>query len=136
MKRKLVEDAILLDEPLDELPDAPIGDVAIEEPKVDQEIVDNAMASLLSNEVASTYSRIDSLKSIVATISTEMPERDDITSILNQIIDECTMHIGMLQNAADRIDGKTDALIDAGDESADAIAEEGSDNEGGALELK
>ena len=136
MKRKLVEDAILLDEPFDELPDAPMGDVAIEEPKVDQEIVDNAMASLLSNEVASTYSRIDSLKSIVATISTEMPERDDITSILNQIIDECTMHIGMLQNAADRIDGKTDALIDAGDENADAIAEEGSDNEGEALELK
>ena len=120
MKRETLKEAILLEEPIDELPsvklDAPI---TIEEPQVDETIKENAMASIISNEISSTYMSIDSIKSAIATISSEMPERDDKT-----------ISIGMLQKAVDLIDGKSENLIDNGNEAAEIISHEGEPKEG------
>lgn len=131
MKRETLKEAILLEEPIDELPsvklDAPI---TIEEPQVDETIKENAMASIISNEISSTYMSIDSIKSAIATISSEMPEREDIIAILNQIIDDKTISIGMLQKAVDLIDGKSENLIDNGNEAAEIISHEGEPKEG------
>ena len=128
MKRETLKEAILLDEPIDELPPVAISTTEIEEPKVDDSIKENAMSSIIANEISSTYNSIDSIKSIIATISSEMPEREDIVAILNQIIDDKTIHVGMLQKAIDLIDGKTNELIDNGIEAAEVaslVGEEG-----------
>lgn len=119
MKREIIKEAILLDEPIDELPPVEISPTNIEEPKEDNEIKNNAMSSIIANEISNTYTSIDSIKSIIATISSEMPEREDVVAILNQLVDDNTIHIGMLQKAMDLIDGKSSDLIDAGVESAE-----------------
>lgn len=119
MKREIIKEAILLDEPIDELPPVEISPTNIDEPKVDNEIKNNAMSSIIANEISNTYTSIDSIKSIIATISSEMPGREDVVAILNQLVDDNTIHIGMLQKAMDLIDGKSNDLIDAGVESAE-----------------
>ena len=129
MKIKLIEDAILLDEPIDELPPVEVSPTEIEEPKVDTEIKNNAMSSIIANEISNTYTSIDSIKSIIATISSEMPEREDVISIMNQLVDDNTIHIGMLQKAMDLIDGKSSELIDTGAEAAE-IASHADTHEG------
>lgn len=122
MKRKLIEEAILLDEPIDELPVAEVPEIGIEEPEVEPEIQSNAISSIIANEVSSSYSRIDSLKGIVATISSEMPDKGEVIAILNSLIDEDTVQIGMLQKAMDLIDGKSSELIGSGEDTAEDIA--------------
>lgn len=129
MKRTLIEEAILLDEPIDELPpvEVEVPEIGLDEPEVAPEIQENAISSIIANEISSTYGRIDSLKSVIATISSEMPGKDDVVAIINQLIDEDTVQIGMLQKAMDLIDGKSGELIDAGEKGAEEIADAGSE---------
>lgn len=122
MKIKLVEEAISLDEPIEELPPVEVQDIEISEPKVDDSIKENAMSSIIANEISNTYLSIDAIKSIIATMSSEMPEKEDVIAILNQLIDDKTLSVGMLQKAMDLIDGKTNDLIDSGVEVANDIA--------------
>lgn len=129
MKRELIKEAILLDEPIDELPPVAISPTEIEEPKVDDSIKENAMSSIIANEISSTYNSIDSIKSIIATISSEMPEREDVIAIMNQLVDDKTIHVGMLQKAIDLIDGKTNELIDNGIEAAEVASHVGGEGE-------
>jgi len=119
MKREVIKEAILLDEPIDELPPVVMSTPEIEEPTIDDSIKENAMSSVIANEIANTYASIDSIKSIIATLSSEMPEREDIIAIMNQLIDDKTIHVGMLQKAMDLIDGKSNELIDGGIEAAE-----------------
>ncbi len=114
------------DEPNKDLPDAipekPI--VVPTEPEIDPKLEIDAISGLLTSELTSVYSNIDSLKSIVATIAAEFPDRQDIIDILNEITDERTMHIGMLQQALELVDGKHKDLVDAGEEKGTAVAGE------------
>ena len=122
MKREIIKEAILLDEPIEELPPVDVTPIEIEEPKVDDEIKTNTMSSIIANEITHTYDSIDSIKSIIATISSEMPDREDVIAIMNQLVDDSTIHIGMLQKAMDLIDGKSSELIDTGIESAEIVS--------------
>ena len=135
MRRELLKEAIELDEPIGELPDAVATDLVLEEPKVDPEVRDNAIVGILTSLVTDAYANIDSIKSAIATISTELPERDDLVAILNSVADERTTHVGMLQKAIDLIDGKSQGLVDSGKEIADNVADNSSDaNASDALE--
>lgn len=127
--RKLVEEAILLDEPGDELPPVEGPALEVEAPEVGPEVMENAMSGLIANEIAAIYNSMDSLKGIIATLSSEMPGRDDISSILGKVLDERTVHIGMLQRAVDLIDGKSTGLIDDGERKADDVADKASTGE-------
>lgn len=127
MRRQALKEAIELEEPVGELPDAVATDLVLEEPKVDPEVRDNAIVGILTSLVTDAYANIDSIKSAIATISTELPERDDITSILSNVADERTTHVGMLQKAIDLIDGKSQGLVDSGKEIADNVADNSSD---------
>jgi hypothetical protein len=127
MRRELLKEAIELEEPVGELPDAVAPDLSLEEPEVDPEVRDNAIVGILTSLVTDAYANIDSIKSAIATISTELPERDDITSILGNVADERTTHVGMLQKAIDLIDGKSQGLVDSGKEIADNVADNSSD---------
>ena len=135
MRREALKEAIELEEPVGELPDAVATDLVLEEPKVDPEVRDNAIVGILTSLVTDAYANIDSIKSAIATISTELPERDDLVAILNSVADERTTHVGMLQKAIDLIDGKSQGLVDSGKEIADNVADNSSDaNASDALE--
>ena len=139
--KSLLKDKITLEEPSDALleaegeeevlppaePEEPI--VISTEPEISSEVEVNALSGLITGELTGTYSNIESLKSIVTTVALEFPERQDIVDILNSIIDERTMHIGMLQQALELVDGKHAELVDAGEEKSTAIAGEPEANE-------
>lgn len=128
MKREILKETIELEEPMDidviEIDDiVPQDDIVIED-EIPQEIKDNAVTSLLMDEIANLYASIDSLGSLIATFSSDNP-REDIISIINQIIDDRTIQVGMLQKAIDLINGKSVELVDAGIEAAELISQQG-----------
>lgn len=123
MRRESLKEAIELEEPIGDLPNAIAPDLGIEEPEVDLGLRDNAIVGVLTSLVTDAYANIDSIKSAIATISTELPERGDITAILSSVADERTTHVGMLQRAIDLIDGKSQGLVDSGKELADNVAD-------------
>ena len=131
--RKLQE-KILLEEPkdieavemsVDELPPVELDKpIEIEEPQVSEEDKSNSFIDVLSMEMSETYNDISSLKSILTTLNNELPNRDDIKDILNTIVDERAMHVGMLQKAIELLNEEHKELVDAGEEKAEAIASE------------
>ena len=129
--RKLQE-KILLEEPVDsvemkvdELPPVELDKpIEVEETQVSDEVKSNGFIDMLSYEVSEVYNSISSLKSVLTTLDSELPNRDDIKDILNTIIDERTIHIGMLQKAIDLLSDDHKELLDAGEEKAEAIASE------------
>ncbi len=137
--KNLLKDKITLEEPTDTLLEEE-GEVEVlppAEPKepievsteVPEEVKTDALSGLITSELTNTYSNIENLKGIVTTIALEYPERQDIVDILNSIIDERTIHIGMLQQALELVDGKHAELVDAGEEKSTAIAGEPEANE-------
>ena len=129
--RKLQE-KILLEEPVDsvemkvdELPPVELDKpIEVEETQVSDEVKSNGFIDMLSYEVSEVYNSISSLKSVLTTLDSELSNRDDIKDILNTIIDERTIHIGMLQKAIDLLSDDHKELLDAGEEKAEAIASE------------
>ena len=121
-KIDILTEAIELEEPVEELPpieaETPIiKETPAEEPSI--EIKENAIAGMIGSEVSNAYNSIDSLRSVIATIAAEVPNREDILTILNDVIDSTTIQIGMLQKAIDLIDGKSNDLLDDGNDAAD-----------------
>lgn len=131
--RKLQE-KILLEEPqdvekvemnLDELPPVELDKpIEVEVPEISDEEKSASFINVLSSEIGEVYNDISALKSILATLNVDMPSRDDIKDILNGIIDERTMHVGMLQKAIDLLNEEHKELLNAGEEKAETIASE------------
>jgi hypothetical protein len=131
--RKLQE-KILLEEPEDSLPpvspDKPIV-VSTANPSVEltptptqnipADVSTGAYTGALNDEIQSCYDDIERLKGLVATFTLDRPD-DAVVSILNSILDERNMHIGMLQKAKDTIDPTPSKLVAAGEDKAKDIA--------------
>jgi len=123
---------ILLEEPVDsvqmnvdELPPVELDKpIEIEAPQVSEEEKSASFIDVLSSEIGEIYNDISTLKSILTTLSVEMPGRDDIKDILNSVIDERTMHVGMLQKAIEMLNEGHKELVDAGEEKAEQIISE------------
>lgn len=127
--KSLLKEKILLEEPEDEVlpdvvPEEPIEISTEVLPEEQPEIMENAISSLITGELTSVYSNIDTLKSIIATIALEAPERQDLIDIFNELVNERTIHVGMLQQALELVDGEHKSLVDTGAEEASAIASE------------
>ena len=131
---KKLQEKLLLEEPedieavemsVDELPPVELDKpIEIEEPQVSEEDKSNSFIDVLSMEMSETYNDISSLKSILTTLNNELSNRDDIKDILNTIVDERAMHVGMLQKAIELLNEEHKELVDAGEEKAEAIASE------------
>ena len=128
---KKLQEKILLEEPVDsvqmsvdELPPVELDKpIEVDELQVSEEEKSASFIDVLSSEISETYNDISNLKSILTTMNVEL-NRDDIKDILNSIIDERTMHIGMLQKAIDMLNDEHKELLDAGEEKAKQIASE------------
>lgn len=149
--KQLLTEKILLEEPVqdDELSNVPVAsvvddkgnevslpDVEVEAPvvseeeiKVDSDMKENMITNILSNEINDAYNNISMLKGDITMVSQELPERTDILDVLNAIIDERAIHIGMLQKVLETINQKQADLIETGKEEAEAIASEPEANE-------
>ncbi len=117
-------DAVVLMDP-DKLPDVELTKpLEVEEPQVSEEDKTNGYINMLSTEISDTYNDISNLKSVLVSLGQDLPDREDLKEIINSIIDERTIHVGMLQKAIDLLSESHKELLDAGEEKAEAIASE------------
>lgn len=117
-------DAVVLMDP-DKLPDVELTKpLEVEEPQVSEEDKTNGYINMLSTEISDTYNDISNLKSVLVSLGQDLPDREDLKEIINSIIDERTIHVGMLQKAIDLLSESHKELLDAGEEKAEAIVSE------------
>lgn len=89
-----------------------------------QEDVDNGMYTVISQEMRDTLQDIENLKSIVTTLKANDNNKEDVINSLETIIDERTIHVGMLQSILDTFDKGTQELIDQGKLTLEEPSEE------------
>ena len=104
-------------------PTEPIKVDVTPEAPVDPEIKTNAIYGIVSNALQSKFNEIDSLKSLLVTLQAEGTD-DDVLKIVNAIIDEDSIHLGMFQKALEIINPKESTIMDAGVEKAEDIISE------------
>lgn len=128
MKKEYLKEAIELEEPIEvtlppvEIVDDQVDNSTEEVQSIEDNVIkENAITGMLSKEITDTYQRIEALKSAITTMKIEMPQREDIVTILNELIDNNTFQIGMLQKTIDLIDGKSEELILNGSEEANGL---------------
>lgn len=109
-------------EPAEPLPSEPSPEANPEE-EADREVaVAKALAGAINSAISASYDDIDSLTGIIASIKADLPARPDVIDILERVVDDRTVHVGMLQAASDLLSGMGD-LVDAGKEMAAEIAD-------------
>lgn len=96
----------------DAIPEEPLvvsTDVEPEVPAevVPDEVIQTGIYSALSSELRDTLADIENLKSLTVTLVDE--GREDIVDDLNTIIDDRTIHVGMLQTLMEKVDAKVEA---------------------------
>ena len=110
---KELKEKLILNEDDEEI--IPEVEVIEEEPK--QEEIDTGMYNIISQEIRDTLQDIENLKSIIATLKATDSGKEEVVASLESIIDERTIHVGMLQTILDSFSEGTQELIDQGVES-------------------
>ena len=110
---KELKEKLILNEDDEEI--IPEVEVVEEEPK--QEEIDTGMYNIISQEMRDTLQDIENLKSIIATLKATDSGKEEVVASLESIIDERTIHVGMLQTILDSFSEGTQELIDQGAES-------------------
>lgn len=124
--RPIVE-KILLEEPEDTLPAVEITepitvtDTEIAQPEVTSEVEEDAFVNLITTEISNNYTAIDSLKSIKVTLDASTLDEDkkaSVNKIIEDIIDNRTLEIGMFQTALEQLNPEMSSTIEDGEELA------------------
>lgn len=90
--------------------------------------MNDALQSVINTEISNTYNNINDLKSILATVSYNS-KNVGVEDIINEIIDNRTVHIGMLQTVLSMLGSDSSELIETGEDVAEKIAGELEANE-------
>ena len=122
-----LKEKLLLEEPEDELPPAvPEEPIVVstepEEGEPSEEIVKNALSSLVMDEISNVYDDIGRVNSIIATFADEGARAETIDS-LNEIVDDLTLVVGKLHGVLAKIDPETGELIYDGMRGEEEIEE-------------
>ena len=89
-----------------------------------QEDVDNGMYTIISQELRDTLQDVENLKSIITTLKSMDGSKEEVIANLESIIDDRTIHIGMLQTMLNAFDNDTQELIDQGKLTLEEPSEE------------
>lgn len=75
----------------------------------------NALSGVVNSQIASVYADIDGLNGIIAMLRDEpdVPSRDEVIGLLDSIVDDRSVHVGMLQAISGMLSGRG-GLVDAG----------------------
>ena len=121
----------LVEDDIEELPVAKMEEpivVSTEEETIEepaQDVVNNAYARIINDAIQSKWYNIDNLKSIITTIDSGeygyLQSSEEVVAILNEIIDQETVTIGMLTKASELIDDTNNDLMKQGEEKAEEI---------------
>ena len=99
-----------------------IEELVVEEPS--KEVKKAALSQMINDTINSEWEALNRIKSDIATLENEAPEQTEVKSILESILDEKLIHIGMLTKALSLLDEETQALMDAGIEKAEEVISE------------
>lgn len=129
-----LRERLLLEETdIEEIPaEAPETEIPMEAPKAGAPEAEapadpdraNALSGAVNSQIASVYADIDGLNGIIAMLRDEpdVPSRDEVIGLLDSIVDDRSVHVGMLQAVSGMLSGRG-GLVDAGSGiAADEIA--------------
>lgn len=94
--------------------------------KPSEEIITNAFEQMINDSIKQHWDTISNLNAIIATLDFDYKEanKEDIQKIMNELVDQTTINVGMLYKVLELVSGKTSDLIDKGVEKADDIVDE------------
>ena len=87
----------------------------------DKDVIKNAYLAALNNVLNATWDIISELNSVIATseVANDCPNKEDVKNILNTIVDDTTITIGMLNKAIELVNPKFGELINQGENKAE-----------------
>lgn len=96
---------------------------AAKDAEADEDLKNGAICSTINSFLNEKFNEIDGIKSLIATIGYEFPEggKDDIVGILNSVLDDCNIHIGVYQKALAELDPESQIAIEKGKDKAEDI---------------
>ena len=98
-------------------------DDSTKDDEADEDLKNGAICSTINSFLNEKFNEIDGIKSLIATIGYEFPEggKDDIVGILNSVLDDCNIHIGVYQKALAELDPESQIAIEKGKDKAEDI---------------
>lgn len=124
-----LEDAIVSD--ADAEVDVPAEDVEVPaepvevpaESEVEAARKDVAMADQVNSLVNNVWDLISNINGTISMfeLNSDKPEKDDVIEILNNVVTDLTIDIGMLNKARELVDSEKAELIDKGEQKAEQI---------------
>lgn len=90
------------------------------------EIVETVFSDMINNAIQEQWNIISTLNSIIATFDFDYKgeNREDILTILNQLVDDSTISVGMLHKISELVSTKVTELVTAGENKAENIISE------------
>ena len=101
-----------------------------QEPVVDDKIATVACEEAVNSLTHQAWDFISSVNSVIATLDINYKEdvKKDVIELLNAIIDDSTINIGMLQKITNMMNIKKVDLLDAGEDKAEKILTQATDS--------
>lgn len=135
LKLKMIKEEtikpISVEEASEEVADMP--EVEVDKEEIPQHIIENACQDLINNLTQEAWNFISSVNSSIATIEDGLKNEEtkkEIIELLNTIVDDATINIGILHKVFSLINSNKADLIASGEEKAeDIIASDNSDTE-------
>lgn len=99
-----------------------ISDTKFELEEPSEEVVLNANVGLINDLISREWELINEYKSIIATL--ELDKQEELIAILNSVVDEKTIQLGMLNKAVELLDDDSVELMKQGEDKAEEILAE------------
>lgn len=93
--------------------------------EVPAELNDKACEDVVLSLVKEAWALISQVNGAIATLDYTYSKnnKEDIKNILNTLVDDLTIDVGMLYKVSDMMNEKTEKLLDAGAEKAEEVAD-------------
>lgn len=104
-----------------------VDDVQASEPEqqeVPEVIINNACQDIVNNLIQSAWNFISEINSTIATIEYDFKDakaKKEITELLNSIVDDSTVNIGILHKVFELLNSEKAELLASGQEKAEEI---------------
>ncbi len=95
-------------------------------PEIDEEIVKTASEETINFLIQKSWDFISDVKSVIATLAVNYEDelKDDVIEILNVVVDDATINIGVLQKVANMMNKRRLQLLDTGEDKVEQILSE------------
>ena len=95
-------------------------------PEIDEEIVKTASEETINFLIQKSWDFISDVKSVIATLAVNYEDelKDDVIEILNVVVDDATINIGVLQKVANMMNKRRLQLLNTGEDKVEQILSE------------